>query len=103
MPRSVPYLRRGPEWSTNASGGAGGRLRVHVVSDGCDPSWNVQFPRSVCQVGARHVVDALHTSQGGLYRVRGEMKRLVQATHQPLLVALARCPSLVTRRNGGPR
>ncbi|OEJ27404.1 molybdenum metabolism regulator [Streptomyces agglomeratus] len=57
--------------------GAGGRLRVHVVSDGYEPSWNVQFPRSIRQVGARYVVDALHSSQGGFYRVRGEIKRLV--------------------------
>ncbi|MCM2430069.1 WGR domain-containing protein [Streptomyces sp. RKAG337] len=55
----------------------GGRLRVHVVSDGFEPTWRVQFPRSMRQIGARYVVDALHTSSGGFYRVRGEIKRLV--------------------------
>ncbi|MDJ0461718.1 WGR domain-containing protein [Streptomyces sp. H27-C3] len=55
----------------------GGRMRVHVVSEGYEPSWNVQFPRSMRQLGTRYVVDALHTSQGGFYRVRGEIKRLV--------------------------
>ena len=55
----------------------GGRLRVHVVSDGYEPTWHVQFPRSIRQVGTRYVVDALHTSSGGFYRVRGEIKRLV--------------------------
>ncbi|MEU3465484.1 WGR domain-containing protein [Streptomyces sp. NPDC006733] len=55
----------------------GGRLRVHVLSDGFEPTWHVQFPRSIRQVGARYVVDALHTSSGGFYRVRGEIKRLV--------------------------
>ncbi|MCZ4122810.1 WGR domain-containing protein [Streptomyces sp. H39-S7] len=54
-----------------------GRLRVHVVSDGYEPTWHVQFPRSIRQVGARYVVDALHTSSGGFYRVRGEIKQLV--------------------------
>lgn len=55
----------------------GGRMRVHVVSDGYEPSWNVQFPRAIRQPGARYVVDALHSSTGGFYRVRGEIRRLV--------------------------
>ncbi|WP_405781673.1 WGR domain-containing protein [Streptomyces sp. NBC_00859] len=55
----------------------GGRLRVQVVSDGYEPTWHVQFPRGIRQAGARYVVDALHSSTGGFYRVRGEIKRLV--------------------------
>ncbi|AZK97820.1 MULTISPECIES: WGR domain-containing protein [Streptomyces] len=58
----------------------GARLRVHVVSgapNGYDTSWNVQFPRGMREVGARYVVDALHPSAGGFYRVRGEIRRLV--------------------------
>ncbi|MER5770722.1 WGR domain-containing protein [Streptomyces sp. NPDC001985] len=55
----------------------GGRMRVHVVSEGFEPSWNVQFPRGIRQPGARYVVDALHPSPGGFYRVRGEIRRLV--------------------------
>lgn len=54
-----------------------GRVRVHVVSDGYQQDWNVQFPRAIRQPGARYVVDALHTSTGGFYRVRGEIRRLV--------------------------
>jgi outer membrane protein assembly factor BamB len=54
-----------------------GRLRVHVVSDGYDTGWNVQFPRHIRQAGARYVVDALHAASGGFYRVRGEIRRLV--------------------------
>ncbi|MFI6643638.1 WGR domain-containing protein [Streptomyces sp. NPDC050504] len=54
-----------------------GRLRVHVLSDGYEPSWNVQFPRAIRQAGARYVVDALHGASGGFYRVRGEIRRLV--------------------------
>lgn len=54
-----------------------GRLRVHVVSEGYDPAWNVQFPRSIREAGARYVVDALHPASGGFYRVRGEIRRLL--------------------------
>ncbi|MEU5210608.1 WGR domain-containing protein [Streptomyces sp. NPDC020742] len=55
----------------------GGRLRVHVVSDGYEPSWNVQFPRHIRQAGARYVVDELSAASGGFYRVRGEIRQLV--------------------------
>ncbi|WP_328316902.1 WGR domain-containing protein [Streptomyces sp. NBC_00388] len=55
----------------------GNRLRVQVVSEGYQPGWHVQFPRGIRQAGARYVVDALHSSPGGFYRVRGEIKRLV--------------------------
>ncbi|MDN3260192.1 WGR domain-containing protein [Streptomyces sp. CSDS2] len=54
-----------------------GRVRVHVVSEGYDPSWNVQFPRAIRQPGARYVVDALHPASGGFYRVRGDIHRLL--------------------------
>ncbi|MDN3294940.1 WGR domain-containing protein [Streptomyces ficellus] len=54
----------------------GGRMRVHVVSDGYEPSWNVQFPRAIREPGARYVVDALHAASGGFYRVRGDIRRL---------------------------
>ncbi|MEU8551077.1 WGR domain-containing protein [Streptomyces roseoverticillatus] len=54
-----------------------GRLRVHVVSEGYDPSWNVQFPRHIREAGARYVIDALAPAAGGFYRVRGEIRRLV--------------------------
>ncbi|WFB10108.1 WGR domain-containing protein [Streptomyces sp. LX-29] len=54
----------------------GSRLRMRVVSGGYEPEWNVQFPRRMREVGARYVVDALH-SASGFYRVRGEIRRLV--------------------------
>lgn len=55
----------------------GGRVRVHVVSEGYERGWNVQFPRAIREPGARYVVDALHSTSGGFYRVRGEIRRLV--------------------------
>ncbi|MEE1931091.1 WGR domain-containing protein [Streptomyces sp. TRM 70351] len=55
----------------------GPRLRVHVVSAGYEPSWNVQFPRHFREPGARYVVDAVHTAAGGFYRVRGDIRRLL--------------------------
>ncbi|MFH9657110.1 WGR domain-containing protein [Streptomyces sp. NPDC017248] len=54
-----------------------GRVRVHVISDGYDSSWNVQFPRAIREPGARYVVDALHPAAGGFYRVRGDIHRLL--------------------------
>ncbi|MFJ7147185.1 WGR domain-containing protein [Streptomyces sp. NPDC100445] len=54
-----------------------GRVRVHVLSDGYDTSWNVQFPRAIREPGARYVVDALHPAAGGFYRVRGDIRRLL--------------------------
>ncbi len=55
----------------------GGRLRVHVVSEGYEPLWNVQFPRRIREPGVRYVVDALSPAPAGFYRVRGEIKRLL--------------------------
>ncbi|MFI7100297.1 WGR domain-containing protein [Streptomyces sp. NPDC050161] len=56
---------------------ANGRLRVHVVSEGYEPSWNVQFPRHIRRPGVRYVVDDLAAASGGFYRVRGEIRQLV--------------------------
>ncbi|MBP2324860.1 putative DNA-binding WGR domain protein [Kibdelosporangium banguiense] len=55
-----------------------GRLRVHVVSDGYDRTRAVQFPKDIRVPGARYVVAEIHTSvNGGFYRARGEIKRLL--------------------------
>lgn len=54
-----------------------GRLRMRVTSPGYDQNWNVQFPRHIRQPGTRYVVEELHPSGGGFYRVRGEIRRLV--------------------------
>jgi hypothetical protein len=58
--------------------GPGGRLRVRVVSPGFDPEWRVQFPKDIRVPGARYVVTEVRAAaQGGFYRTRGEIKRLL--------------------------
>ena len=56
-----------------------GRVRVRVAggTGGFQSTWNVQFPRGMRQIGARYVVDELHETSRGFYRVRGEIRRLV--------------------------
>lgn len=56
-----------------------GRLRIRVVSDGYDPEFNVQFPRSIREEGASYVVDEVKLSANGtFYRVVGEIRRLLK-------------------------
>jgi hypothetical protein len=55
----------------------GSKLRVRVVSDGYHASWFCQFPRDLREEGARYVVDEVReATQGGFYRVLGDIKRL---------------------------
>lgn len=56
----------------------GGKLRVKAVSDGFDPTKNVQFPRALRADGVRYVVGGLETSaDGSFYRVTGDIQRIV--------------------------
>ncbi|WP_016698782.1 WGR domain-containing protein [Actinoalloteichus spitiensis] len=56
----------------------GGRTRVRVLTPGFDPTWRVQFPKDIREVGARYLVAEVHESgRGGFYRARGEIKRLL--------------------------
>jgi Ca-activated chloride channel family protein len=56
----------------------GGKLRMRVVSGGYDPTFNVQFPRSIREEGVHYVVDALQPSADGtFYRAAGKIRRLV--------------------------
>lgn len=55
----------------------GSKLRVRVVSDGYKQDWFCQFPRDLREEGARYVVDEVReATQGGFYRVVGDIKRL---------------------------
>ncbi|MBB3728335.1 WGR domain-containing protein [Nonomuraea dietziae] len=55
----------------------GERLRVRVVSPGYE-SWNVQFPKTVREAGARYLVDGIRSAgRGGFYRAYGEIRRLL--------------------------
>lgn len=59
---------------------SGGKLRVRVVSEGYDPTWNCQFPKALREPSARYVVEAVHASKsGGFYRAYGDIKKLVGA------------------------
>ena len=54
-----------------------GRIRVHVVSEGYNKTWFCQFPKDIREEGARYVVDQVReATQGGFYRVVGDIKRL---------------------------
>ena len=54
------------------------KLRVKVVSRGYHEDWYCQFPRDLREEGARFVVDELReATQGGFYRVVGDIKRLL--------------------------
>ncbi|GLZ42226.1 WGR domain-containing protein [Actinokineospora sp. NBRC 105648] len=55
----------------------GGRVRVHVLTDGYNQTWGVQFPKNIRVPGARYVVSEVLTSaNGSFYRARGEIKRI---------------------------
>ena len=55
----------------------GSKLRVHVVSDGYEKAWNVQFPQNLREEGALYVVEEVKESTGGgFYRAYGDIKRL---------------------------
>jgi predicted DNA-binding WGR domain protein len=56
---------------------ADGKLRVQVESQGYNASWFVQFPNNLRQEGKLYAVDGLQeASQGGFYRVLGEIYQL---------------------------
>jgi Ca-activated chloride channel family protein len=56
-----------------------GKLRIHVISDGYNPDFNVQFPRNIREEGVTYIVDEINLSaDGSFYRVSGNIRRLVQ-------------------------
>jgi len=71
---------------TSADGGIvlkcekeGGKLRIKVVSDGFDPSKNVQFPRAIREEGVSYLVDQIVPSaDGSFYRAQGNIRRLLR-------------------------
>jgi Ca-activated chloride channel homolog len=74
----------------------GGKLRVKVMSEGYDPTKNIQFPRAIRAEGARYVVEGLELSSDGFanakgdrtfYRVRGKITRFVQPGEADIFVA----------------
>jgi hypothetical protein len=86
-PRKQPRLKaKSDAVETTTSVGAGvivecvkegSKLRVRVVSPGYKSDWFCQFPRDIREAGARYVVDEVReATQGGFYRVLGDIKRL---------------------------
>ncbi len=56
-----------------------GKLRIRVVSEGYNPEFNVQFPRSIREEGAKYLVDGVELSANGtFYRTLGEIRRLLK-------------------------
>lgn len=65
-----------------------GKLRIRVVSDGYNPDFNVQFPRSIREEGASYVVDEIQLSANGtFYRAVGNIRRLLKPGEKLTTVA----------------
>jgi hypothetical protein len=55
----------------------GSKVRVRVLSAGYHTDWFCQFPRDIREAGAKYVVDEVReATQGGFYRVLGNIRRL---------------------------
>jgi len=55
-----------------------GKLRIRVISEGFNPDFNVQFPRSIREEGIVYVVEEIKlAAEGSFYRASGEIRRLV--------------------------
>lgn len=56
----------------------GGKLRIHVVSEGYNPDFNVQFPRHLREAGVTYIVDEVKDAgDSGFYRASGNIRRLL--------------------------
>ncbi len=56
-----------------------GKLRIRVISEGYNPEFNVQFPRSIREEGASYLVDKVELSANGtFYRTLGDIRRLLK-------------------------
>ena len=56
-----------------------GKLRIRIVSEGYEPDFNVQFPRSIREEGASYLVDEVELSANGtFYRPVGDIRRLLK-------------------------
>lgn len=56
----------------------GGKLRMHVTSDGFNHDFNVQFPRHLREEGVTYIVEEVkESSDGSFYRASGDIRRLL--------------------------
>lgn len=85
--REIAVSARDVKETTSEDGGilvecvrVGKELRVRVLSSGYRQDWFCQFPRDIREEGAKYVVDQVReASQGGFYRVLGNIRRLKKA------------------------
>jgi predicted DNA-binding WGR domain protein len=72
------------EQATNTTGGVmlhcvkeGSHLRIRILSEGYEPTWNVQFPNELRREGAKYwVSEVRESSRGGFYRAYGDIKSI---------------------------
>jgi predicted DNA-binding WGR domain protein len=72
------------EQATNTTGGVmlhcvkeASHLRIRILSEGYEPTWNVQFPNELRREGAKYwVSEVRESSRGGFYRVYGDIKSI---------------------------
>lgn len=76
-PQDLEKIHQGTEGILLECFRQGQRLRVRVLSPGYHTDWMVQFPRNLRQEGDRYLVETLHESSQGFYRIQGDIKRLV--------------------------
>jgi predicted DNA-binding WGR domain protein len=70
----------------------GGRVRVRPKSPGFK-SLNVQFPRNIRTAGATYLVDGLRETDGGFYRVVGQIRTTTGTSAKTVAKALAKASS----------
>ncbi|MEA5471379.1 reverse transcriptase family protein [Spirulina sp. 06S082] len=55
----------------------GSKLKIRVISEGYNPTWNVQIPRNLMEEGARYrVTEISESAVGGFYRISGTIQKL---------------------------
>lgn len=70
----------------------GGRVRVRPKSPGYK-NLNVQFPRNIRTAGATYLVDGLRETDGGFYRVVGQIRTTTGTSAKTVAKALAKATS----------
>jgi Ca-activated chloride channel family protein len=79
-----------------------GKLRIRVISEGYDPDFNVQFPRSIRQESVTYVVDKIELSANGtFYRAVGTIRRLLKPGETIIPVGTSKARNLQKAKTKG--